>query len=100
MNEFSYHSKGMMATIGKRNAIVSAFGYNFQGIIPWMVWRTYYVLQMPALGKRIKVILDWTVDSFFKRDLTSYGQIKKKNLTKVDVKEEAPTLKDLLFPDI
>ena len=50
--------------------------------------------------KRFKVILDWTVDSFFKRDLTAYGKIKKKNLTKVDVKEEAPTLKDLLFPDM
>jgi len=100
MNEFSFHSKGMMATIGKRNAIVSAFGYNFQGIIPWMIWRTYYVLQMPAVGKKFKVILDWTVDSFFKRDLTSYGLIKKKNLTKVDVKDEMPTLKDLLFPDM
>lgn len=100
LNEFSFHSKGMMATIGKRNAIVTAFGYNFQGFIPWMIWRTYYVLQMPALGKKIKVILDWTVDSFFKRDLTSYGIIKKKNLTKIDIKEEVPTLKDLLFPDL
>lgn len=100
VEEFSFHSKGMMATIGKRNAIVTAFGYNFQGLIPWMIWRTYYVLQMPALGKKFKVILDWTVDSFFKRDLTSYGIIKKKNLTKVDIKEDVPTLKDLLFPDM
>ena len=100
MKEFSFHSKGMMATIGKRNAIVTIFGYNLQGFIPWMIWRSYYVLQMPSLGKKIKVILDWTVDSFFKRDLTSYGQIKKKNLTKVDVKDEAPTLKELLFPDL
>ena len=100
LKEFSFHSKGMMATIGKRNAIVSIFGYNLQGFIPWMIWRAYYVLQMPSLGKKIKVILDWTVDSFFKRDLTSYGQIKKKNLTKVDVKEEVPSLKELLFPDL
>lgn len=100
MKIFSYHSKGMMATIGKRNAIVSIFGYNLQGFIPWLIWRSYYVLQMPSIGKKIKVILDWTVDSFFKRDLTSYGQIKKKNLTKVDVKDNAPTLKELLFPDL
>lgn len=100
MNQFSYHSKGMMAIIGKRNAIVTIFGYNLQGIIPWFIWRTYYVLQMPSIGKKIKVILDWTIDSFFKRDLTSYGQIKKKNLTKVDVKENVPSLKELLFPDL
>jgi NADH dehydrogenase len=100
LDSFSYHSKGMMAIIGKRNAIVSLFGYNLQGIIPWMIWRTYYVLQMPSIGKKIKVIIDWTVDSFFKRDLTSYGQIKKKNLTKVDIKDEVPSLKELLFPDL
>ena len=100
LKEFSFHSNGMMATIGKRNAIVSIFGYNFQGIVPWMIWRSYYVLQMPSLGKKIKVILDWTVDSFFKRDLTSYGQIKKKNLTKIDVQDKAPSLKELLFPDL
>ena len=100
LKEFSFHSKGMMATIGKRNAIVAVFGHNFQGFFPWLMWRTYYVLQMPSLGKKIKVILDWTVDSFFKRDLTSYGQIKKKVLTKIDVKEEVPSLKELLFPDL
>ena len=100
MTQFSFHSKGMMATIGKRNAIVTMFGYNLQGVIPWLIWRMYYVLQMPSLGKKIKVILDWTVDSFFKRDLTSYGQIKKKNLTRVDIKEDVPTLKELLFQDL
>lgn len=100
MKVFSFHSKGMMATIGNRNAIVEVFGHNLQGTIPWLMWRTYYVLQMPSLGKKIKVILDWTVDSFFKRDLTSYGQIKKKNLTKIDVKDEAPSLRELLFPDL
>ncbi len=100
MKVFSFQSKGMMATIGKRNAIVSVFGYNLQGIIPWIIWRTYYVLQMPSLGKKIKVVIDWSVDSFFKRDLTSYGQIKKKNLTKVDIKDDIPSLKELLFPDL
>jgi NADH dehydrogenase len=97
---FSYKSKGIMATIGKRTAIVSIFGYNLQGFLPWLIWRTYYVLQMPDIGKKIKVVIDWTVDSFFKRDLTSYGKIKKKNLTKVDIKDEIPSLKELLFPDL
>jgi len=97
---FSYKSKGLMATIGKRTAIVSIFGYNLQGFFPWLIWRTYYVLQMPDIGKKIKVVIDWTVDSFFKRDLTSYGKIKKKNLTKVDIKDEIPSLKELLFPDL
>jgi len=35
----------------------------------------------------------------FKRDLTFVGQIKKKSLTKVDIKHDAPSIKDL-FKDL
>jgi len=97
---FSYQSKGMMATIGKRTGIVSIFGHNVTGVIAWLIWRTYYLAQMPTFEKRLKVAIDWFVDSFFKRDLTCIGKIKKKTLTKVDIKEDMPTIKELLFPDL
>ena len=97
---FSYKSKGMMATIGKRTGIVSILGYSIHGVLAWMIWRTYYLSQMPTFEKRFKVSIDWLVDSFFKRDLTCVGKIKKKTLTKVDIKDEMPSLKELLFPDL
>ena len=97
---FSYRSKGWMATIGKRNALVTIFGKNVEGILAWFIWRTYYLIQMPTFEKRIKVATDWLVDLFFKRDLTCVGKIKKKTLSKIDVKDEVPTLKELLFPDL
>ena len=97
---FSYKSKGMMATIGKRTGIVSILGYSVHGVLAWIIWRTYYLSQMPTFEKRFKVSIDWLVDSFFKRDLTCVGKIKKKTLTKVDIKDEMPSLKELLFPDL
>ena len=97
---FSYKSKGMMATIGKRTGIISILGYSIHGVLAWMIWRTYYLSQMPTFEKRFKVSIDWLVDSFFKRDLTCVGKIKKKTLTKVDIKDEMPSLKELLFPDL
>ena len=100
LESFYYSSKGMMATIGKRTAIVSIFGKNMHGVGAWALWRGYYLSQMPTLEKRVKVSIDWMVNSFFKRDLTCVGKIKKKTLTKVDIKTEVPTLKELLFPDI
>lgn len=100
LESFSYKSKGMMATIGKRTAIVSIFGRSVQGFGAWLLWRTYYLLQMPTFEKKSKVTIDWAVDFCFKRDLTSVGKIKKKTLSKVDIKDEMPTLKELLFPDL
>ncbi len=89
-----------MATIGKRTGIVSILGYSVHGVLAWMIWRTYYLSQMPTFEKRFKVSIDWIVDSFFKRYLTCVGKIKKKTLTKVDIKDEMPSLKELLFPDL
>jgi NADH:ubiquinone reductase (H+-translocating) len=67
---FNYKTKGMMASIGKRNGIGAIFGLEVQGFIAWWIWRTYYLANLPTLQKKIRVMADWTLDIFFKRDVT------------------------------
>jgi NADH:ubiquinone reductase (H+-translocating) len=67
---FDYKTKGMMASIGKRNGIGSILGLEVQGFIAWWIWRTYYLANLPTLQKKIRVMADWTLDIFFKRDVT------------------------------
>jgi len=67
---FDYQTKGMMATIGKRNGVGSILGLEVQGFIAWWIWRTYYLANLPTLQKKIRVMADWTLDVFFKRDVT------------------------------
>jgi NADH dehydrogenase FAD-containing subunit len=67
---FDYKTKGMMASIGKRNGIGSILGLEVQGFIGWWIWRTYYLANLPTLQKKIRVMADWTLDIFFKRDVT------------------------------
>jgi NADH dehydrogenase FAD-containing subunit len=67
---FDYKTKGMMATIGKRNGVGSILGLEVQGFIAWWIWRTYYLANLPTLQKKIRVMADWTLDVFFKRDVT------------------------------
>lgn len=65
-----YKTKGVMALIGKRNGVGVLFGFKVHGIVAWMFWRLYYMGNLPTLEKKIRVLLDWSIDMLFKRDVS------------------------------
>jgi NADH dehydrogenase len=75
--EFNYKTKGMMASIGKRNGVGELLGFEVQGFVAWWIWRSYYLANLPTLQKKIRVIVDWTLDFFFRRDVTMLETILK-----------------------
>lgn len=66
---FAYKSRGQLALIGERTGVADIMGHQFSGFFAWFLWRTYYLMQVPLLEKRIRVMMDWTLDLFFERDL-------------------------------
>ena len=67
---FNYKTKGMMASIGKRTGVGNLLGTQVQGFLAWWIWRNYYLANLPTIQKKIRVLADWTLDIFFKRDVT------------------------------
>ena len=67
---FDYKTKGMMALIGKRNGVGILFGHKVHGFTAWWLWRSYYLGNLPTVEKKLRVIVDWFIDLFFKRDVT------------------------------
>jgi len=45
------------------------FGVKFSGFIAWFLWRTVYLMKLPRLPKKLRVIMDWTLDLLFARDI-------------------------------
>jgi NADH dehydrogenase len=74
---FDYKTKGMMASIGKRNGVGELLGFEIQGFVAWWIWRSYYLANLPTLQKKIRVTVDWTLDFFFRRDVTMLETILK-----------------------
>lgn len=66
---FNYPLRIQLATIGHRVGVASLMGIRLSGIIPWWLWRTYYLGRLPRLERRLRVTLDWTLDLFFPRDI-------------------------------
>lgn len=67
---FEFKSRGQMAVIGKRSAIASVFGMNMSGFWAWLIWRSVYLSKISSGEKKIRVLLDWTIDLFFSRDIS------------------------------
>jgi hypothetical protein len=35
-----------------------------------MIWRAFYLRKIPARANRFRVVIDWTVDILFSRDIS------------------------------
>ena len=75
--KFTYKPRGQMAIIGKRTGIATIFGINTAGFWAWLIWRDVYLQKIPKWDKRIRVLIDWTVDLFFGRDISRLKLFKK-----------------------
>jgi len=66
---FVYTTLGLLATIGRHTGVAMMFGFKFSGFIAWWMWRTIYLAKLPGLSKKLRVMMDWTLDLFFGRQI-------------------------------
>jgi NADH dehydrogenase len=69
MKPFTFATLGQLATIGRRTGVAMVFGFKFSGFIAWWMWRTIYLAKLPRLAKKIRVMMDWTLDLLFGREI-------------------------------
>ena len=67
---FSYRPRGSMAAIGHRRAVADAFGVPLWGFAAWLLWRGYYLSKMPTVGRKIRILLEWSWAALFRTDIT------------------------------
>ena len=68
LTPYTFKPLGLMASLGHHKAVALAMGIPISGFIAWWLWRTYYLLRMPGLERKLRVALDWTIDLFLPRD--------------------------------
>jgi NADH dehydrogenase len=67
---FKFKGLGELASIGHQSAVADIMGHRFSGLIAWFMWRTIYLMKLPGLDRKLRVMIDWTLDLFFPRDIT------------------------------
>jgi NADH dehydrogenase len=72
---FQFDSLGAMCVIGHQTACAelripfTRESMRFSGLFAWLLWRGIYLSKLPGLERKIRVLVDWTIELFFPRDI-------------------------------
>ncbi len=78
---FVFRALGQLASIGRRAGVAQIFGLRFSGFVAWWLWRTIYLAKLPRVEKKLRVLLDWTLDLAFSKDLVQFATGRSPTLT-------------------
>jgi NADH:ubiquinone reductase (H+-translocating) len=66
---FVYDDLGMMGSLGHSKAFGQLLKVRVRGMLAWFVRRTYYLLQMPGWGRRLRIVTSWTFALLFRPEI-------------------------------
>lgn len=64
-------SAGSAASLGLYRGAAEVYGLRVHGFPAWMTHRTYHLLRLPTLNRRLRVVSDWTLALPFARETVS-----------------------------
>ena len=72
---YRYRMLGQVATLGRHKGIADVVGVRLRGFPGWWVTRTYHLYQLPLLSRKLRVVTDWSVGLFFRRDIAELAML-------------------------
>ena len=66
--------------IGHRRGVAEVFGVPLAGLRAWLLWRAYYLAQMPTFGRKLRIFVEWTWGMFFPNDITHLRFTRSRDL--------------------
>ncbi len=74
---FRYKTRGMFAELGHRQAVAITLGVRWRGLPAWLLARSYHLLMMPGLSRKLRLLVDWNVALFFGRDASAPSSLAR-----------------------
>jgi NADH dehydrogenase len=72
---FTYKTLGVFVDMGHQKAVAETVGIKWRGFPAWFLARTYHLAMMPGTSRKLRLVVDWTVDLLFGRDTSELGQL-------------------------
>ncbi len=72
---YAYRMIGQGATLGRYKGVAEIFGIRLRGFPGWFATRSYHLYQLPLFTRKLRVVTDWTVAMFFRRDIAQLGTL-------------------------
>jgi NADH:ubiquinone reductase (H+-translocating) len=73
--EYRHRHVGSVASLGLYKGVAQVYGIKLKGFPAWFMHRTYHLSRVPTLNRKARVVLDWTLALFFRREVVSLGSL-------------------------
>lgn len=75
LRQYRHAYAGSVASLGLRKGVAQIYGWRLRGAPAWFVHRTYHLSRVPTLNRKVRVLVDWTLALFFRRDIVALGAL-------------------------
>jgi len=72
---YRHRHVGSVAGLGLHKGVAQVYGFKLRGLPAWFMHRTYHMSRIPSLNRKVRVVVDWTLALFLKREVVSLGQL-------------------------
>ncbi len=76
LKAYRHRYVGSVASLGLHKGVAEVYGIKLRGYPAWFMHRTYHLSRVPTLNRKFRVVLDWTLALFFRREIVSLGELQ------------------------
>jgi NADH dehydrogenase len=76
LEAFEWRNVGGVCSLGRYKGVANIRGLKVRGFLGWFLHRTYHLLAMPTIGRRVRIAVDWTIALLFPRDIAQLGSFQ------------------------
>jgi len=73
--EYRHKYAGSVASLGLYKGVAQVYGIKVKGYPAWFMHRTYHLMRIPSINRKIRVLIDWTLALFLRREVVALGEL-------------------------
>jgi NADH dehydrogenase len=89
---FCFRARGMLASIGHRNAVATIYGFKLSGFVAWFLWRGIYLAKLPTLSRKLEVAMNWACSIPFPPNIVQL-RLSQRQSQKTEITPEEANLR-------
>ncbi|MEV6965644.1 NAD(P)/FAD-dependent oxidoreductase [Hamadaea sp. NPDC051192] len=75
LKPYRHKHVGSVASLGLHKGVAHVYGVKLKGWPAWMMHRTYHMSRIPSVNRKVRVIADWTLALFLRREVVPLGSL-------------------------
>jgi NADH dehydrogenase len=75
LKPYQHAYAGSVASLGLYKGVAQVYGIKVKGWPAWLIHRTYHMSRIPSFNRKVRVVVDWTLALFLRREVISLGQL-------------------------